>query len=272
MSPKDKQARRHARKPRKPERSPFFKTLGVLGGMGPEATAYFLDLIVGNTAAAKDQEHVPVIVYSLPQIPHRTDAILHGGRSPLPMMKHGADILARAGADFLIMPCLTAHHFLPKLAAGRPIPFVDLIAEAAAEIRARRPHIRRIGLLATAGTIESRLFHEALEPSGTTVLTPSKKDMKRLMSAIYGKQGIKSGVTTGRPRQTVLAVAAALVRRGAQAIVAGCTEIPLVLQARDLPVPFIDPMRVGARACVLKAGGALRPARRPSSRNAPRSC
>jgi len=237
--------------------SPFL-TVGVLGGMGPEATAYFLDLIIRNTAAAKDQEHVPVMVYSLPQIPHRTDAILHGGRSPLPMLRHGAGILARAGADFLIMPCLTAHYFLPGLAAASPVPFVDLVEETAVRLRAFRPRIRRVGLLATTGTIESRLFHDAFERSGTTVLTPSGRDLRRLMTAIYGKGGIKSGVITGRPRDVVIAVAAELVRKGAQAIVAGCTEIPLVLKASDLPVPLIDPMRIGARVCIRKAGGALR--------------
>lgn len=238
--------------------SPAYKTIGILGGMGPQATAFFLDLIVRNTAAAKDQEHIPVVVYSLPQVPHRTDAILRGGRSPLPMLRHGAGVLARAGADVLIMPCVTAHHFLPKLASAIVIPFVNLIEETAAEIRARRPRVRRVGLLATSGTIESGLFHRAFESSGTAVLIPSKRNMGRLMAAIYGKRGIKSGVTVGRPRETVLSVAADLIRRGAQAIVAGCTEIPLVLEAGDLPVPLIDPMRVGARVCIRRAGGALR--------------
>lgn len=234
------------------------KTIGVLGGMGPEATVLFLDLIVGNTLAASDQNHVPVVAWSCPQIPHRTDAILHGGESPLPWLVRGAQILAAAGADFLVMPCITAHYFHADLAARSPVPVLHLLEETAAFAGLAYPEIRTIGLVATTGTVETRLVHDAFAEDGVEVITPEAAGQSRIMEAIYGPDGIKTGRTTGRSRRLVLAEARALVERGARAVMAGCTEIPLVLRPRDLEVPLLEPMLIGARAAVARAGGGLK--------------
>jgi aspartate racemase len=240
------------------------KTIGVLGGMGPEATAHFFDLVVKNTRAAADQGHVPVVVYSLPSIPDRTAAILRGGPSPLPHLVRGVRALHKAGADFAVIPCVTAHYFHSALAARSPIPVVHLLEETAADVRKRRPRIRAIGLLASDGTIVSRIVHDAFEAAGIEVLVPPPRDQRRVMEAIYGKKGIKAGVTAGPPQKAILAVAAGLIRAGAQGIVAGCTELPLVLGEEDLPVPLIEPMLIGARVCIKKAGGRTRSTRRPA--------
>jgi len=239
------------------------KAIGILGGMGPEATAKFFELVVRNTRAARDQEHVPVIVCDLPQIPDRTPAILHGGSSPVPALVRGLEILRGAGARFAVMPCISAHYFYPVLAARSPIAIVHLIEETAAAVRRIRPRIARVGLLATTGTVRSRIVHDVFEAAGIEVLTPDARAQKRLMEAIYGRNGIKAGVTSGPPRKAVLGLTRALVRAGAGAVVAGCTEVPLVLRPGDLSVPLIDPMVIGARACIRKAGGRLRPDRAP---------
>jgi len=237
------------------------KTIGVLGGMGPEATAAFLDLIVKNTRARRDQEHVPVVVCSLPQVPDRTEAILHGGPSPVPLLRRGLETLHRAGAGFAVMPCLSAHYFHPALAARSPLPLLDLPQETAAEVRKLGPRVRKVGLIATGGTVVSRIFHDVFEPAGIEVLVPDARVQRLVMEAIYGPAGIKAGAPPARPRRILRSVADGLVRRGAQAVVAGCTEVPLVLRPRDVAVPLIDPMRIGARACVRRAGGRLRPDR-----------
>jgi aspartate racemase len=237
------------------------RTIGVLGGMGPEATAAFFDLIVRHTRARRDQDHIPVIVCSLPQIPDRTRAILHGGPSPLPLLQRGLAMLHQAGADFAVMPCLSAHHFHSALEARSPIPLVHLPEETVAEVKKRRPRLKKVGLLATTGTIRSRVFHDVFEASGIEVLCPDGRAQRRLMSAIYGRSGIKAGAPPGRPREILRNVATGLIRRGAQAVIAGCTEVPLVLGEGDLAVPLIDPMRVGALACIRRAGGRPRPER-----------
>ncbi len=242
------------------------KTLGILGGMGPEATAYFFGLVIRLTAAGEDQEHIPVIIRSDPRVPHRTKAILEGGPSPLPCLIEGARALEAAGADFAVMPCVTAHYFLSELAARVNIPFVSLLDEARKFLREEHPRVRKVGLVATSGTVRSGIVRDALARAGIEVLIPSEGDQSRVMEAIYGPKGIKAGFTTGSPRRAVLAVARRLVRNGARAIMAGCTEIPLVLRAEDLDVPFVEPMRIGARACVLRAGGRLSPSRAPVRR------
>ncbi len=238
------------------------RTIGVLGGMGPEATAHFFELIVRSTRARQDREHVPVVVYDLPQIPDRTAAILRGGPSPVPALVRGLGVLRQAGADFAVMPCISAHYFYPDVSARSPLPLIDLVEEAAAAAGRLRPKVRTVGLLATTGTVRSGVVHDVFERAGISVLTPAGRGQQRVMNAIYGRRGIKAGRTSGAPRETVLAAARELVSRGAQAVVAGCTEIPLVLRPGDLSVPHIDPMRIAARAAVARAGGRVR---RPAS-------
>ncbi len=234
------------------------KTIGVLGGMGPEASAYFFGQLIRATAAASDQDHVPVIVYSLPQIPDRTAAILHGGPSPLPQLRRGLHALSRAGADFAVISCISAHYFYSRLAARSPLPLIDLLEETLAEVKKLRPAPRKIGLIATTGTVRSGIVADVFAPAGIEVIVPSARDQNRVMTAIYGKKGIKAGFTEGLPREILLEVALELVRRGAGTVLAGCTEIPLVLGASDLPVPFIEPLAIGARAAVKRAGARLR--------------
>lgn len=233
-------------------------TIGILGGMGPEAGAYFFERIVRETRAARDQDHPPVVVCSLPQIPDRTAAILHGGPSPVPAILRGLRALERGGADFAVMSCISAHYFLPRIAARSPLPLLDLIGETVAAVGKIRPRPAVIGLLATTGTVRSGIVDRAFGAAGLRVLVPPALDQERVMTAIYGKKGIKAGFTTGPSRQALLEIARDLVRRGAQAVLAGCTEVPLALRADDLPVPLIDPMTVGARAAVRRAGARLR--------------
>jgi aspartate racemase len=234
------------------------KTIGVLGGMGPEATAYFFGLIVERTRAGRDQDHVPVIIDCNPKIPDRTAAIMGEGPSPARPLLAGARRLAHAGAGFVVVPCVSAHAFLPWVRERSPVPFVDLVDETCLYVRRSVPKLKKVGLLATTGTVRSGMFDAAFRAAGMEVLVPADDGQRRLMDAIYGRAGIKAGAKSGRPRARVLAVCRELIRRGAQAIIAGCTEIPLVIAAEDISVPLIEPMRIAAEACILKAGYTLR--------------
>lgn len=233
-------------------------TIGVLGGMGPEAGAYLFAQIVRAAAAERDQDHPPVVVVSLPQVPDRTEAIVRGGPSPVPRMLRGLEALRRAGADFAVVACVSAHHYLPRLAARSPLPILSLLEETVAEVGRSRPAPGTIGLIATTGTVRSGIFDRAFAASGIRVIVPSTRDQARVMTAIYGKRGIKSGRPAASARGALVAVARELVRRGAGAVLAGCTEVPLVLRPSDLPVPLIEPLAIGARAAVRRAGARLR--------------
>ena len=234
------------------------KTIGILSGMGPEAGAYLLERIIRVTAAVRDQDHPPVVVCSLPQIPDRTEAILHGGPSPVAALLGGLHALSRAGADFAVMSCITAHYFFPRLAPRSPLPLLNLLDETLAVLERSEPVPKTIGLIATTGTVKSRIIAEVLAPAGIKIIVPSARDQEKVMIAIYGRRGIKAGFMDGPPRNTFLEVGRELVRRGASAILAGCTEVPLVLRAEDFPVPLVEPMDIGARAAVERAGARLR--------------
>jgi len=234
------------------------KTIGILGGMGPEATARFFELIIKNTEAAKDQEHLKIIVLSYPQIPDRTEAILHEGENPVPYLIEGLKILEKAGAELAAIPCLTAHYFLPQLKKKTKLKLLSLIDETAARTRSAFPGLKKIGLLATEGTIATGIFQKTFDRKKIQVIIPSKEGQKKTMEAIYGENGIKAGFTAGKPKKLLLKIAAELLDQEAEALIAGCTEIPLVLRPEDLPVPLVDPMTIGARALIIKAGGLVR--------------
>jgi aspartate racemase len=234
------------------------KTIGILGGMGPEATAYMYSLIIKHTQAEKDQDHIRIIIYSNPEIPPRTDAILGQGPSPVPSLIEGMMRLKDAGADFIILPCVTAHYFMPEVLAKIDIPFLSLIDESLIWAKEHIPGLKKAGLLSSTGTQTSKLFHHKFGQAGIEVLVPEEDDQKKVMNAIFGARGIKAGFTSGEPRDIIIRAAEKMIFAGAQAILAGCTEVPLVLRAGDITMPLIEPMNILARKAVLEAGCKVR--------------
>lgn len=234
------------------------KTIGILGGMGPEATAYFFTLIIKNTKAETDQEHIPVVIYSHPEVPERTDAVLGKGPSPLPYLLEGVRVLKEAGADFIVMPCVTAHHFYNEIMASVRFPFLNLVDETFLYAMRKVPEMKRVGVISSTGTLKSRLFHEAFAREGVEIVEPTDEEQEQVMEAIFGKEGIKAGYTSGKCREIIHNTARALIRRGAEAVIAGCTEVPLVLKEGDIDVPLIEPLQILAEVSIQKAGYELR--------------
>jgi aspartate racemase len=230
------------------------KIIGILGGMGPEATAQIYTLILKNTKAEKDQDHIEVLIYSNPKIPPRTDAILGKGPDPTIDLINGIKILLNGGADFIIIPCITAHYFLPGIKKQIDFSYLSLIEESLKWVKNNVPNLRKAGILSSTGTLASRLFHDHFLSGGIEVIHPDEKEQEQVMNAIFGDQGIKAGHSSGYARNTILSMAENLINRGAEAIIAGCTEIPLALTARDISVPLIEPMEITARAGIIEAG------------------
>ena len=227
--------------------------IGVLGGMGPEATVDLFHKIIANTTARDDQDHLRVIIDCNPKIPKRLPAIDGFGESPLPMMVETARNLQKAGATFIVMPCVTAHYYIEELRLHVDIPILSIIDEIGRQLATRLPTVRRLGLLATTVTIRIGLFHQQLSAQGVEVLVPSPEDQDLLMSAIYDEKGIKAGVISKDNAEKIRQAALSVVESGAQAVIAGCTEVPLVLTQDDLPVPLIDSLEVLARAAIRTA-------------------
>jgi aspartate racemase len=228
------------------------KTVGIIGGMGPDATVDLFQKIVRATPAEKDQDHLRIIIDNNPAIPDRTRAILYDGESPVPALTATAKNLQQAGADFLVMPCNTAHYYHALLSQAVGIPVLHMMEETARNIRERFSQVKKVGLLATDGTVQSRLYHRSLEAAGLEVLIPDGMHQRILMEAIYGPGGIKAGQRMG-PAVRVQRVAGYLIEQGCELLIAGCTEIPLVLSDGDCPVPVLDATRVLAEAAVRTA-------------------
>lgn len=230
------------------------KTIGVLGGMGPEATNQFLTWITALTPAQKDQDHIPVLCYNNSQIPDRTSAILNGAPSPLAELIRSAQVLERAGAELLAMPCNTAHYFYDELVQHVKVPFPHLLHEAVSAARAVCPGGRRLGLLATAGTVRSGIYRGPAADQGFELVVPDEREQAEWVGPAIAaiKQADKA-----QARTLLRNAAERLIQRGAEVLVAGCTEIPLVLTASDASVPLVDPAEALARRSIQLATSAL---------------
>jgi aspartate racemase len=166
------------------------KVIGILGGMGPEATLGFFERIIAHTPATRDQEHLRVIIDSNPHVPDRTAAILLGGESPVPLMVAGVEALQRAGADFVVIPCVSAHFFLEELRRRVSLPVISMFDVTAEHIRRDHPRIKTVGLLGTTGTVAGGHFQARLAQDRIETVAPGSDDQGRVMAAIYD---IKAG-------------------------------------------------------------------------------
>ena len=227
------------------------RVVGILGGVGPEATAELFWRIIRATPVQSEQGHLRIIIDNNPQIPDRTLAILGKGESPLEELVKTALNLEKAGAEIITIPCNTAHYYLDDLRKSVHVPVIDMILETVNYISEQFPEMKKLGLLATSGTVRTQLYQRRLE--SREVLLPDRESQEDLMAAIYDDTGIKLGFTGGSARNSVLSIAQSLVTRGAEAIIAGCTELSLVLSAPDISVPLIDPLQILAVAVVREA-------------------
>ncbi len=218
--------------------------------MGPLATADFYAKFVRLTPARTDQEHPRVIIDSNSKIPDRTAGLFRQGPDPTPHLVATARALVRSGADLIVIPCNSAHAYLGAIRDGVHVPILDMMGEVAAVTAALKPRPRAVGLLATPGTIHSRLYHRALARRGIAVVESTRAEDARLLAAI---KSVKAGDLGSGVRERVRAAAAALIHRGADAIILGCTELPLVMAAGDAPVPVLDGTEILAAAAVREA-------------------
>lgn len=227
----------------------YMKKLGVIGGLGPMATAYFLQLVVQMTEAETDQEHIEILLHSKPQIPDRTRFILGQSREdPLPQMAEIGSDLAGQGAQLIAIPCITAHFFQKRLEEEIGVPIVDTIQETALTLKAAG--VARAGVMATDGTLQSGLFQRAFEEHGIMPVLPDQTGQQTVMDIIYGN--VKAGKPVDLP--AFRRVAEGLFNEGAQAVLLACTELSLVKRDFDLGDGFLDVMEVLARKAVSTCG------------------
>ena len=228
--------------------------LGVLGGLGPMATAYFLELIVAMTDAKRDQEHPEIIVMNIPSIPDRTAYILgKSSENPVvPMVELGKQ-MKNLGASVIATPCITAHYFHEQLQSGIGLPVIHGIRCCAAQLSSAG--VQKVGLMATDGTVQSGIFQKEVEAAGMELVVPGTEGQAKVMSIIYDY--VKAGIA---PDMALFeAVRKELLDVGAQVIVLGCTELSLLKKDNDLGDGILDALEVLAKESVLACGKNIKP-------------
>ncbi len=228
------------------------KIVGILGGMGPEATVDLFAKIVAATPASTDQEHLHIIIDNNAKIPSRQAKLLGNGDDPTPLLQSTASNLERAGADFIVIACNTAHFFFDRIVEAVQIPVLHIADETVDEVLRRFPETRTVGVLASTATARLRLYHDRLQARGLQAISPAESDQEILQSAIFS---VKAGDKGPAVREKVSGVAERLAAQGAQVLLTACTELPLVLQDGDVKVPVVDPTQVLAAAVVRFARG-----------------
>lgn len=220
-------------------------SIGILGGMGPLATADLFRKIVLMTQADRDSGHIRIFIDNNPQIPDRTAAILQGGEDPVPQMLAALKNLELCRPSCIVMPCNTAHYFIDRLREHTDIPFIHMLDETAKRCAALFPG-KTAGVWGTKGTLQSGLYTRALEAQGVRSILPDAKGQDTLMDLIYR---VKGGEML-RDRAPLAGLMEEMCSRGADYFILGCTELPIVIEQLCPPGDFIDPTAELARAAI----------------------
>lgn len=228
-------------------------TLGVIGGLGPMATAYFMELVINMTDAQNDQDHLEMIIFNCPSIPDRTEYILgKTNNSPIvPMVDIGKQ-LHQLGVDYISIPCITAHYFFHELTKQIDVPIINALDETVLHLKENG--IETAGIMATDGTITSRLFQDRLTSMGIDYIIPSHKAQRDTMDIIY------NDIKAGRPAdlEKFHRIATELRDNGAQVIILGCTELSLIKRDYNIGAGFIDVMEVLAKTSIVRCQRSLK--------------
>ena len=224
------------------------KTLGILGGMGPLAGAYFYSRVIAHTAADADRGHIPVLLLGDPRIPDRTAHLLGRGESPLRSLRNGIKMLEQMGAEVISIPCNTAHAYFTEL--DSTVPILDMPSLAIKVLYKRG--VYRLGLLSTRGTLRAGIYLRAASKMGMELIVPSQSDSELLDYYIHRE---KAGCSV--PKENYMALGAALGEKGADAVLLGCTELSTAFGG-VYPAWMCDALEVLAQVSASVCGAPLR--------------
>lgn len=225
--------------------------LGVIGGMGPEATNFFYARLIARTKARCDQEHIDTIILSHASMPDRTKAILTGQKDKLiKALTEDARNLEKLGVSNIAIPCNTSHYFYDEIQEAVSIPIIHMVEESVKYVKKSWPDTMKIGIMGTDGTIQAGTYHRACEKYGMEIITPSAERQKDVMSLIY--DDIKCGKTGDREK--FIRTYDELMERGCDAIILACTEISVFKEYYQVPLNCVDAMDVLVRESILRSG------------------
>ncbi|WAW15590.1 aspartate/glutamate racemase family protein [Peptostreptococcus equinus] len=230
------------------------KTVGVLGGLGPMATVYFYDMVVEMTEAKTDQEHVDMIIVNRASTPDRTAYILGDSNdNPLEFIIKDAQRLEKAGCDFLVLTCNTAHYFYEKINDSVDIHLYNMIEETVQ--RAINDGHEKIGIMATSGNIKTSLYQNMCKKKGIDFSIPDEENQKELMKIIY--EDVKAGKPANMYKFNK--IVDSLLKKGCDCVILGCTELSIIKKDKNLPDDFyVDSSKVLAELTIEKSGAKIK--------------
>lgn len=227
------------------------RKLGVIGGMGPEATNFFYARLIARTKASCDQEHIDTIILSHATMPDRTTAILTGDKDTfLKAITEDARNLELLGVENIAIPCNTSHYFYDEIQAATKVPIIHMIDESIKYVRKSWPDTKKIGVMGTDGTIQAGTYHRACEKYGLEIVTPSAERQKDVMSLIY--DDIKCGKAGDRGK--FMRTYDELMEKGCDAVVLACTEISVFKEYYQVPLNCVDAMDILVREAIIRSG------------------
>jgi aspartate racemase len=213
-------------------------SLGILGGMGPEATHHFFGRVIEQQDASKDQDHIRVVIESNPSIPDRTRFLYGNGSSPLPKLRDSVEVLESADVDIIVIPCNTAHYFIDKLDESTSKKIINMVEETTKHVS--HTNSKECGLLATDGTIQTELYEHS---KNFDIVTPTPSNQEIVMEAIYGEHGIKAG----EQDYAIELLNQVLADMPVETVILGCTEISIIGSDLCGQQTLIDPLEILAQ-------------------------
>jgi aspartate racemase len=231
------------------------KIVGVIGGLGPEATVDLMRRVIEATPARDDADHIRMIVDNNPKIPSRIKALVEGtGESPAPLMTEMARRLAAFGADFLVIPCNTAHFYYNDICAGVEIPILNMVDLTVESVLKENPFVQTVGLLASDAVLLTKLYLKRFADRGVKQIHPSAELQNRIMASI---RKIKAGKYQKENKRVLQSAAEELMNRKAEALIVACTELSIISDSIDVEVPIYDASQVLAEGIVRIVKGEL---------------
>ena len=213
------------------------KRLGILGGMGPAASAEFITRLIQQTPATRDQDHIPFVLWNEPRIPDRSTSMRNGDDNPLPYLIDGIQALKYTGCDLIVIPCNTAHFWHNELVKLN-VPIIHIVDSVADALRDVNVVNTKIGIMGTQATVEFGLYQYMLTKLGWDCIVPSKEEMD---TSVQPSIDLIKGGKVEQARLMLMTVVKSLIERGAKAVVLGCTEIPLaVKEVEENGIPIVN--------------------------------
>lgn len=223
--------------------------------MGPEATSFYYARVIARTVAAKDQDHIDMVILSHATMPDRTEAILTGRKSEfIRTITEDAKALERLGVANIAIPCNTTHYFLDEIQAATKVPVINMVEESVRAVREKHPEVKKIGIMGTDGTIQAGTYYRACEKLGISACAPHEEAQKDVMSLIY--DDIKGGKTGDRTKFD--RAYKDLMDQGCDAVILACTEISVFKEYYPVPVNCTDAMDVLVKESILRSGAPYR--------------